>query len=100
MSTQTPDWLAELFSGPPEPKATPAATPAAAPAPRHYYRCIGCLEPYAMPEKLPNRPDYSGRTIAVCGNCDQPLEYMGRVERDRLVDDRTRCACDDRCLSA
>lgn len=65
---------------------------------RHFYRCTGCLEVVAIDgDRLPM--EY-GRTLAKCEICHQTFEYMGRVERDRLVTDRTVCKCDDRCTSA
>ena len=99
-------WLLDLFAAPQSAPLTgplPIApvpttpTPAAAPTRRHFYRCIGCLEVYALeaPLRLEN-----GRTVSQCGNCDQRLEYMGRTERDRLITEHTACACDDRCTAA
>jgi hypothetical protein len=68
-----------------------------APTNRFFYRCTGCLEVVALSGQL--RMEYS-LTSARCGNCAQPFEYMGRVQRDRLVTDQTACKCDDRCVSA
>jgi hypothetical protein len=65
---------------------------------RHFYRCLGCLEIAALDgDRLPMD---ASATVATCANCDQRFEYMGRVERDRLVQDRVACKCDDRCTSA
>lgn len=64
---------------------------------RYYYRCTGCLEVVALTEKLPTE---NFATIARCGTCAQRFEFMGRVERDRLVFDAVACKCDDRCTSA
>lgn len=107
MSADTgPAWLAELF-GTPAPEGAPAdvpsvpvqaPAPAAKPAPRHFYRCVGCLDVCTAPARLPM--SYSV-TVAECGTCGQHLEYMGRAGAgDRLVEDRQRCACDERCTSA
>ena len=64
---------------------------------RYFYRCFGCLEVTALADQLPMT---FSQSIAVCENCGQHFEYMGRVQRDHLVMDETKCKCDDRCLSA
>jgi hypothetical protein len=65
---------------------------------RHFYRCRGCLEVLALDgDRLPMA---YGTTIAVCDNCGEAFEHMGRVEKSRLVSDELRCKCDDRCVSA
>ena len=58
---------------------------------RHFYRCLDCLSVAACNERLRD---------GKCGACGGYLEYMGRVQRDRLVTTGTECACDDRCTSA
>ena len=64
---------------------------------RYYYRCTGCLD--VMTQLEPLALEYS-RTVAKCGTCDQVFEYLGRTQRDRLVQDSMECKCDDRCTSA
>ncbi|HWN84099.1 MAG TPA: hypothetical protein VNN99_03075 [Vicinamibacterales bacterium] len=64
---------------------------------RYFYRCTGCLEVSTLSAPLGIS---AGRTEARCGICAQTMEYMGRTERDLLVTDHTRCACDERCTSA
>ncbi len=64
---------------------------------RHFYRCLGCLDVLVLETRLTME---GGTSVATCGTCAQHFEYMGRVERDRLVQDRVQCKCDDRCTSA
>jgi hypothetical protein len=64
---------------------------------RHFYRCIGCLEVVALTEQQTME---RCQTRATCATCAQRFEYMGRVQVDRLVQEHTRCKCDDRCTSA
>ena len=37
---------------------------------------------------------------APCPACEGPTEYMGRVERGRVVEDEEDCPCDARCTAA
>lgn len=60
---------------------------------RWYVRCVDCLSIAAIAEP-PNVHDMR------CALCDGPIETMGRVERNRLVRDEVRSACDDRCTNA
>lgn len=57
----------------------------------HYYRCIDCLS-------LATATEYKPRPI--CSHCDGRLEYMGRVQAGRLVEEREVCKCDGRCIFA
>lgn len=57
----------------------------------HYYRCIDCLS-------VATAEDYKPR--GECGTCGGALEYMGRVQADRLVKTTERCKCDGRCIFA
>lgn len=75
----------------------PAAPAAPADSRRYFYRCRGCLDVCTSAEELPLAYRV---TVAVCGTCGEHLEYLGRAERERLVKDGVRCACDDRCTSA
>lgn len=59
---------------------------------RWFTRCAVCLVVTAINE----RPAHN----AICGVCTGPIENMGRVERDRLVQEHLTCKCDDRCTSA
>lgn len=59
---------------------------------RHFYKCPLCLCVAAV--------DAPHQQAITCGHCSEPMEYMGRVYQDRLVKDKTRCACDERCTSA
>lgn len=59
---------------------------------RHFYKCPLCLCVAAV--------DAQHQQAIECGHCSEPMEYMGRVYQDRLVKDKTRCACDERCTSA
>lgn len=60
---------------------------------RYFLRCVGCLEVMAV--------DVEAAPSALrCGMCASVIEVMGRVERDRLVEDVTACACDERCTCA
>ncbi len=58
---------------------------------RHFYRCADCLTVSAADEYT---------TGALCGHCNGKIEYMGRVERSRLVETVERCPCDARCTFA
>lgn len=58
---------------------------------RYFVRCAICLSVAALEEHP--------REIQ-CGLCSALMEYMGRVERDRLVKDELRTPCDDRCTFA
>jgi hypothetical protein len=58
---------------------------------RHFVRCPICLAVAAIDERLHELR---------CGICETPMEYMGRVEQDRLVRDELRTPCDDRCTFA
>ena len=58
---------------------------------RYFVRCRICLAVAAI-EEHPHQVQ--------CGICDAPMEYMGRVERDRLIRDELRTPCDDRCTFA
>jgi hypothetical protein len=62
------------------------------PVNRWYVRCQTCLVITAIDA----RPAYG----AVCGLCQGPIETMGRVERERLIEEHLECKCDDRCTSA
>ena len=53
---------------------------------RHFYRCVDCLTVSAADEYLPK---------AECGVCGGRIEYMGRVERARLVQDSVEYFDDD-----
>lgn len=64
---------------------------------RFFYKCTGCLEVVALPERLAMNYSHS---VAVCSSCGQHFEFMGRVHRDRLIQEHQECACDDRCTSA
>lgn len=66
---------------------------------RWFYRCLDCLSVVAT-EQSPMIDRRTGRGSEVCGLCGGGMESMGRVERDRLVTDSERCACDDRCTYA
>lgn len=70
---------------------------------RHFYRCLSCLEVFAVdgPELKP---------IFVAGNryergrcdCGGLIDHMGRVAANQtdLVVDKELCPCDDRCTNA
>lgn len=57
----------------------------------HYYRCPDCLS-------IATAAEYQNK--AECGLCAGRLEYMGRVQGARLVQDRELCKCDGRCIFA
>lgn len=57
----------------------------------HYYRCPDCLS-------IATAAEYKQR--AECGLCAGRLEYMGRVQGARLVQDVELCKCDGRCIFA
>lgn len=59
---------------------------------RWFVRCTLCLSVAAV-EEQPS-------TSWACEICNGQIEIMGRVERDHLVKDTIRCACDGRCTSA
>src|SRR5688572_9303883 len=59
---------------------------------RWFTRCTTCLGVAAIDEP----PTSELR----CGICSGHLENMGRVERDRLINEHTAAICDDRCTSA
>ena len=65
---------------------------------RWFYRCRDCLS-VAAANHAPVI-GMNGFGTEVCGLCSGSMECMGRVERDRLVKDTERCACDERCTSA
>jgi len=74
-------------------------TPAAPALPRHFLRCPDCLEVMAV--DVARLPWEFSQVQYTCGYCGRTgLDHMGRVQIDRLVKDRSRCACDDRCTSA
>lgn len=66
---------------------------------RWFYRCVDCLSVVAT-GRGPIIDRRTGFGSELCGLCGGPMECMGRVERDRLVTDHERCACDDRCTYA
>lgn len=59
---------------------------------RHFYKCPLCLAVCAI--------ETEHQIFPSCQHCSTALEYMGRVERDNLVKDHVRCACDGRCTGA
>jgi len=59
---------------------------------RHFYKCPLCLCVAAV--------DSEHAQAITCGYCQNPMEHMGRVQRERLVKDEIRCACDFRCIDA
>lgn len=72
-----------------------------APVNRWYYRCRLCLSVFAVEQEL--APFNAGRGIyqvGQCGACKGWLDSLGRVERDRLVQDHYRSVCDARCTNA
>lgn len=75
-----------------EDAATPPPAPAPAPKPRRYcYRCGDCLTVVFALERVPK---------GSCEACGGNIEYLGRVERSRVVQDHEACACDARCTSS
>jgi hypothetical protein len=64
-----------------------------APVNRWFIRCTTCLAVSAV-EEHPNLGDWR------CGICGGSFENMGRVERDRLINEHLAAICDDRCTSA
>lgn len=59
---------------------------------RWFVRCTLCLSVAAVEEQ----PSANW----TCEICNGNIEIMGRVERENLVKDTIRCACDGRCTSA
>lgn len=59
---------------------------------RWYVRCVHCLSVAAIEES-------PARNLK-CSLCKGPIENMGRVHRDRLLEDRVESVCDARCTSA
>ena len=58
---------------------------------RWFWRCNDCLSVVAIEHQT---------NLLKCGCCRGVMGLMGRVERDILVNDEIRCACDARCTSA
>ena len=64
---------------------------------RTFYRCPQCLVIVALEKPAP-----SG---FFCDNCktdthSAAFEFMGQVSGNRLISEKDRCPCDDRCTSA
>ena len=64
---------------------------------RHFYRCLACLDVFAVdgPQLIGN--SFSQRAECDCGG---KIEHMGRVGVGSLVREEERCACDARCTNA
>ena len=58
---------------------------------RNFYKCRQCLGVFAIDGQ---------RQRAHCDCGAGELDHMGAVQRDRLVIERDRCACDHRCTDA
>jgi hypothetical protein len=54
-----------------------------------YYRCHDCLTAFTSYEDK----------VDECA-CGGPVEKMGRVHKDEVIDDKVVCACDARCTHA
>lgn len=76
---------------------------------RFFYRCADCLSVMAIDAELRwiLRPDaeqpYPAANVYMlgkCGACGGYLEFMGKVERNRLVRTEERSPCDARCTHA
>ena len=59
---------------------------------RHFWKCPLCLTVAATEGDAVSRLD--------CGYCQVAMNYMGRVQRSRLVRDDDFCPCDARCTNA
>lgn len=69
---------------------------------RWFWRCRDCLTVVAVEAELSvnwNNTTHRAEHPA-CGLCGGEMKSMGRVQRDRLVNDTTACACDGRCTGA
>lgn len=68
----------------------------------HFYRCKDCLTVMVTPEKITcNQVHKNGvPIIGTCAACEGWIEYLGRVERNRLIRTVDMCPCDGRCTSA
>lgn len=69
----------------------PAAPLPAMPVKRWCYRCVDCLDVAFTREAVRG---------GQCGACGGPLECMGEVSGDKLIERRKDCACDYRCTGA
>lgn len=67
---------------------------------RHFYRCADCLSVVATETRVEYRDERGWLRHGLCGACGGRMEYMGQVERDRLVRIEHQCPCDARCTSA
>ena len=68
---------------------------------RHFWKCADCLTVVAVETEI--KPTYDNRGYphyATCGACSGEMEYIGRVERNRLVRTDHVCPCDGRCTNA
>jgi hypothetical protein len=61
---------------------------------RWYYKCGDCLTPIAIDVAEGKAP------VALECPCGGRASRMGRVVRERILDDRERCPCDERCTGA
>lgn len=71
------------------------------PSDRWFLRCGECLSVVAL--DIPRQKDERGASRpprnASCA-CGGKFDPMGRVRQEKLVDDRERCPCDERCTGA
>lgn len=70
---------------------------------RHFWRCSDCLSVVATEGETDayyKLNSYGGRYLGIDCTCGGIYTHMGRVERQRLVKDELRCACDARCTHA
>lgn len=79
---------------------------------RHFFRCVECCNVFALEgPPAPRSHGWNGTRLpgALCPawirgvRCDcggDRLEWMGRVESDKLVRAEDRCPCDSRCTGA
>lgn len=100
MATHQIDLLSLLFDTPAEVAPQPAPV-ALKPTRRHFYRCADCLTVAASEVKTAYHAEgYAAPKHGKCGACGGELEYMGEVQRDRLVKHGLETPCDDRCTNA
>jgi hypothetical protein len=68
---------------------------------RFFYRCEDCLTVVATnKEIMATRNERGYLRYAICGACEGRIEFMGRVERERLWTTGHECPCDGRCTGA
>jgi hypothetical protein len=67
---------------------------------KHFYRCKDCLTVATTTEEIKATYDRNVMRIGHCGACGGWIEYLGKVERNRLIHTEHLCPCDGRCTNA